>query len=436
MPPALTPEQHLQIVDRYRRGHTLSAIAQDLGIHYETARKWARIYRRQGRQAVAHRPRKPTGRLREVPQRVVQRLLQLRQEHPNWGKPYLRQQLLHHPDLSDQERAAVPSLSTFYRFLREHEERPAKPALKNHVPASKLVQQAQYPHHLWQMDLKEKCRLRGLDQQITVANVRDVFSSLTVGAVVFQLTRRHATLSGAHMQQACRECFAEWGLPDVLRTDQGTCFTGNFAQTRFPSAFTLWLVGLGVKHETIPKGKVTQNGCVERFNRTYNNLVLRDGPFANLEQVRQVSRRTVHFLNQDYPSQAGRCHGQPPLTAHPSARLKRRPYQQEQEAQLFSLQRVDQYLTQFRWQRRADQVGKVSLADQDYYLGRAQQGRVFDVVFDAAERTFVFTTPDGQVEVRHPALGLKVEDLTDISGHPRRPLHSSDKAHPLRAYGK
>ena len=135
----------------------------------------------------------------------------------------------------------------------------------------------------------------------------------------------------------------------------------------------------------------------------------------------------MDFLNNSYPFQAGNCQGQPPLTAHPRARHPRRPCQREQEAELFSLKQVDQYLTQFRWQRRADQVGKVSLADQDYYLGRAHHGRVFDVVFDAAERSFVFTTPDGQVQVRHRALGLDAEHLTDIRGHPRRPLRDSDK---------
>lgn len=419
MPPALTPEQRLAIVDRHRKGETFTRISQDLGIHYETARKWARAARREGRRAVANRSRKPIGQLKQVPAEVVDRLRELRRQHSSWGVPYLREQLRRDPELSPEQQALVPSLSSCYRFLRREEDRAPRVKLNDKVPTTPLVQQANHPHHLWQMDLKEKCHLKGLDNQVTVANVRDVFSSVTVGAVVFSLTRRNATLSGADMQDACRECFATWGLPDILRTDNGTCFMGNYAQTHLPSAFTLWLVGLGVIHETIPKGKVTQNGCVERFNRTYNNLVLRDGPFEGLQQVRDVSRCTVDFLNQHYPSRAGHCRGRAPLTAHPEAKIPRRLYQPDREHDVFDLQRVDRYLAQFCWQRRTDMVGKVSLADQDYYVGKPNKGRVLDVTFEPKDRTMSFCIPDGEQVLRAPARGLDPKQITQIRHNPR-----------------
>jgi transposase InsO family protein len=299
-----------------------------------------------------------------------------------------------------------------------------------------LIEQAHYPHHLWQMDLKEKCKVSGLPHQITVANLRDIYSSLTIGAAIFELRRPHATLSCADMQAACRACFRAWGLPDILRTDKGTCFLGNMAQTGFPSLFTLWLVGLGVTHETIAKGQITQNGAVERFNRTYHNLVLRDGPFASPEELSQLSTATVDFLNQTYPSHAGSCRGRPPLQAHPEAAQQRRPYPSQGEAGLFRLERVDAYLAQFRWQRRADSVGKVSVGSADYYLGREHKGRVFDVSFDPTDRAFVFRTPDGTVQLRRPAVRLSRDDLLKNKDTAPQSLLSPDKKTPLRAYGK
>ena len=95
-----------------------------------------------------------------------------------------------------------------------------------------------------QMDLKENCKVADLPARITVANVRDIYSSVSIGAQVFELSRPKANLSCTHMQAACRACFTDWGLPDILRTDQGSCFLGNMAQTGFPSRFTLWLVGI------------------------------------------------------------------------------------------------------------------------------------------------------------------------------------------------
>ena len=412
---ALTPEERIAIYDRHRAGESLASIAGELGIHYETARKWWRIGRRCGRDHLAERPRKRPGLLRDVPQAVVDRIVFLREEHrDSWGIPYLREQLLRDPELSAKQRRQVPSLSTLYRFLRRIEDRTPRTPLVDEVPSEPLLAQAKYPHHLWQIDLKEKCRVEGLSYQVTVLNARDVYSSVTVGAEIFELKRRNATLSGHDVQHASRACFARFGLPDIVRTDKGTCFAAQIMQNGFPSHFTLWLVGLGIRHDTIDRGQVTQNGCVERFNRTYSNLVLRDGPFKDLDELRQLSAATVRFLNESYPSRAGSCEGRSPLQAHPNAAEPRRPYTPDDEAPLFDLSRVDQYLARFRWQRRSDCLGKVSVGNRDYYLGRKHSRRVFDVTFDPTDRHFVFQTPDRTVSLRHRAIGFDAQDLLHI----------------------
>jgi transposase InsO family protein len=424
---ALPVEARLEIYDRHVAGEPLHAVAEDLGIHYETARKWWRVGRDRGREALVARPRKPIGKLRAVPSKVIKLLHNLRKQHPQWGVPYLRQQLLIHPQLSKQQRAQVPSQATLYRYLHAVEEEPFKHKPKHHVPTTRLIHQTTHSHHLWQVDLKEKCKVKGLDNRFTVINMRDVYSSVTTGAVIYELTRTSSGVNMADVQHACRSAFAQWGLPDRLRTDNGGCFVGTMPQTGFPSYFTLWLIGLDVKHETIDKGQVTQNGCVERFNRTYNNLVLKDGPFKSAEQLHALSQATVDFLNTQYPSHAGSCQGRPPLEAHPSAAKPRRRYSSGQEKNLFSLQRVDAYLTQFRWQRRTDGVGKVSMGRIHYYLGRANRRLVFDVTFDPKHRAFVFTTPDHQTTITKPALGLDQHDILDIRTSQPKRLRKSEK---------
>ena len=433
---ALPVEARLEIYDRHVAGEPLHAVAEDLGIHYETARKWWRIGRDQGRQALVARPRKPIGQLRTVPPKVIQILHKLRQRHPQWGVPYLRQQLLVHSELSQQQRAQVPSQATLYRYLHAVEEEPFRHKPKHDTPTTPLIHQTTHPHHLWQVDLKEKCRVKGLDNRFTIVNMRDVYSSVTTGAEIYELTRTSSGVNMADVQDACRLAFSQWGLPDRMRTDNGGCFVGTMPQTGFPSYFSLWLTGLGVQHETIDQGQVTQNGCVERFNRTYNNLVVKDGPFDSVQQLRALSRTTIEFLNTQYPSHAGRCRGRPPLQAHPTAATPRRPYSRGREKKLFSLQRVDAYLAKFRWQRRADGVGKVSMGRTDYYLGRAHCKLVFDVTFDPNQRTFVFTTPDQQITVTRPALGLDTNDIFDIRASQLKRLRNSEKQPPLRSYDK
>jgi len=427
MTAALTPEQRIAIYDRHRAGESLASIAEDLGIHYETARKWWRVGRHQGRRELGSRPRKRPGLLRDVPRAVVTRICALRREHPDsWGVPFLREKLLEDPELSAEERAKVPSLSTLYRFLREVEDRPPQRPLRNEIPAVPLISQVQYPHQLWQMDLKEKCRVKGLKYQITVANVRDVYSSVTVVADVFQLQRHNATLSGGDVQAACRHAFARFGLPEILRTDQGSCFVGNMPQYGFPSHFTLWLVGLGIVHETIGQGQVTQNGCVERLNRTFNSLVLRDGPFRDLQELQALADATVEFLNTRYPSRAGSCEGNPPLTAHPQAARPRRRYRRDREDKPFSIKRVYKYLASFVWQRRTDVVGKTSLGRTRYNLGRKHARTLFDVTFDPTDQHFEFQTPDRRIIIRRPAGEITADDILNLKPSAQQPLRDHD----------
>jgi transposase InsO family protein len=314
----------------------------------------------------------------------------------------------------------VPSLSTLYRFFRRIEDRVPHTPLVDEVPSEPLLAQAKHPHHLWQIDLKEKCALEGLDNRVTVLNARDVYSSLTVGAEIFELKRGSAVLSGRDVQKATRACFARFGLPGIVRTDKGTCFAANILKNGFPSHYTLWLVGLGIRHDMIERGQAAQNGCVERFNRTYGSLVLRDGPFHDLDELRERSEATVRFLNESYPSRAGSCKGRAPLQAHPNAAKPRRPYRPQDEADLFDLSRVDKYLARFRWQRRSDSQGKVSVGNNDYYLGRKHARRVFDVTFDPTDRHLLFQSPDKTLSLRRAFIGFEAKDLLDIKHSPRR----------------
>lgn len=427
MAAALPPEVRFAIYDRHLAGESLQDIATELNIHYETARKWWRVGRLQGREALMKQPRKPIGIAHRMPQPVAALIVKLRREHKRWGLPYLRQQVLADPSLTEEEKALVPSQANLYRYIHRIEDKPFKHRLRYEVPGTPLIKQAQYPHHLWQVDLKEKCSIKGLWRRVTVVNMRDIHSSVTTGSVLFELQRSVTALCQADIQAACRSSFERWGLPDRIRTDNGSCFVATMPQTGFPSYLTLWLAGLGIAHETIAKGKVTQNGCVERYNRTYANLVLRDGPFENLQQVQALSETTVAFLNNQYPSQAGSCHGTPPLVAHPEAAQPRRPYCVDHEAACFDLQRVDAWLTRFRWQRHADEVGKVSLGRTDYYLGREHKGQVFDINFDPSDRSFVFQTPDASVSLRRPAIGLDAEDIANIRDSQNKRLRKPEK---------
>jgi hypothetical protein len=63
-----------------------------------------------------------------------------------------------------------------------------------------------------------------------------------------------------------QSAFREYGLPESIRTDNGTPFA-----TRAPhglSRLSIWWLKLGIRHERIALGRPDQNGRHERMHRT------------------------------------------------------------------------------------------------------------------------------------------------------------------------
>ena len=72
----------------------------------------------------------------------------------------------------------------------------------------------------------------------------------------------------------------QYGLPQVLRTDNGPEFLGV--------VFTGWAKHAGMAIQYIEPGKPNQNAYIERFNRTYREELLDLYLFATLDDVREA----------------------------------------------------------------------------------------------------------------------------------------------------
>ena len=115
--------------------------------------------------------------------------------------------------------------------------------------------------------------------------------------------------------------------------------------------------------------------------------------------------------NQHYPSEAAHCHGQPPLSAFPTACTTGRPYHPDLEWDLFDLKRVDAFLAERVWTRKAAENGIVHLGDHYYILGRKWKSQPVSIRFLPESRSFLFQATDGSLIVNLPALGLEKEQL-------------------------
>lgn len=90
------------------------------------------------------------------------------------------------------------------------------------------------------------------------------------------------------------EKLAQWrGLPTKIRVDNGPEFIAHKLE--------LWCNEHGVQLQFIQKGKPTQNGFIERFNRSFREEVLDNYAFESIKDVRVFSHAWMWVYNNERP---------------------------------------------------------------------------------------------------------------------------------------
>ena len=80
-----------------------------------------------------------------------------------------------------------------------------------------------------------------------------------------------------------------------------------------------------------------------------------------------------------------------------------RPYQKKREAHRFQLARVAHFLSGHVWKRKVDKVGRISLYNWGYGVGRDYARREVYVRLDPDTIAWVIMDDGGQELIRHDA---------------------------------
>jgi hypothetical protein len=395
-----------QIIDLKLAGYTLEEVAEETGWSFYCVRHWWRCYRDGGRKALDP----PDGRkqrggpMSTFPGVIRFALLRIKKEHPGWGAAVARPRVAERLHLPEEE---MPSVSTIEKYWAQYKGRLYKRHHQRHpVHKKKEGPQPKAPHERWQADFKVKIRVDGLGR-VDVFNIRDDFTPLKVGSFVYP----YHEWSDREAQDALRQAFARWGLCDRFQTDKEKRLV-NTGDHPFPSRFTLWLAGLGVEHEIARSAQ--ENGCAERFHRTWHGRVVEGGSFEDYDHLQQVSDKELDWINGRLPSRGRDCDGRPPLEAYPEARKPRRPYTPERELEIFSMERVYQYLAEQHWWRRVSKVGQISIGGHRYSVGMAYAYQDVKLTFDADAVEFVVEDSQEEEIKRLEPRGLTTTEITGL----------------------
>lgn len=402
----LTEGEKQYIVRRKELGATLREIARELHCSIWTTGKWWRNHKKGEKPRKRGRPRQGT--LSTYPAKVRMEAKRLKEQHPHWGpamvKTVLREQL--------GEAVQLPSDSQMALYFKEVCPEAVQKRQRQQYP-EKAPPPVVRPHERWQIDAQEGIAF-GDQRYATILNIRDPLGALMIASQAFETTteKRWRKLTLEEVKDSMREAFSTWGLPLEIQTDREIVYIGHPEQ-QFPSYFTLWLVGLGIRHVLSRSRRPTDQGAEERNHRTIDDMALNDQYFDDIPSMQQVLDRTRQRYNHAYPAKAGLCEHEPPLEKHPWAHHSGRPFHPDAEWNLFHMEWVDDYLAQQTWTRQANDNSQVSLNHCVYYLGKDYRNQTVSITFNPHNRHFVFCTQDGDFIKELPVQKL---DKADIIG--------------------
>jgi putative transposase len=283
---SLMDERVQFITDYQRQVFTMTALCERYGISRKTGYKLIARYDTDGVSGLYVRPSRPDHSPQATPPRIVTAIVALRKHYPTWGgKKIIAVLGEKHPTWT------VPAISTANDILKRHglvsPRRRRRPL--GHPGYQPTVALA--PNDVWTTDFKGQFRTD--DTQLCYPlTVCDAFSRYLV------LCRGMLAPTTAGAFAAFRSAFREFGLPTMIRSDNGEPFAAP-ALGRL-SRLSVWWIRLGIRPDLIEPASPFQNGAHERMHRTLKAETTRP-PSADLTGQQRRFTRFRRIYNQERP---------------------------------------------------------------------------------------------------------------------------------------
>lgn len=263
------------IRDWHKHRFTVSELCANYGVSRKTGHKWITRYIEQGPDGLLERSRANHHVHNRTDPTVEAALVRLRNKHPKWGA----RKLLHilgkeHPDWDLPERSTACDI--FKRNglvkstpLRRHVGHPGKP--------DGLINR---PNSCWSVDFKGQ--FRTLDGNYCLPlTVSDNFSRYLLACKALEGT------SMEPVKAAFTRLFHEYGLPEWMRSDNGTPFAAYTLGRLI--RLSVWWIRLGILPDLIQPGRPQQNGKHERMHKTLKNETTKPPAHNNRSQQRKFN---------------------------------------------------------------------------------------------------------------------------------------------------
>jgi transposase InsO family protein len=229
-------------------------ICADFGISEKTGHKWKKRFYEDGKTGLFEKSREALNHPNSLSEDAVISLIKLKTAHPYWGAKKIRELFAKaHPE------AEVPSLSSVNRILSKADlvkKRRVRPAsvdcrrLHAHI-------QPQEVNDVWAIDFKGYWKSDG--EICEPFTVRELISRKILCVKLME------SKSSEAVRAVMTELFKKYGLPKVIRSDNGTPFSSPNGLLSL-TTLSAWWITLGITPDRTEKGSPGQNGSLERMH--------------------------------------------------------------------------------------------------------------------------------------------------------------------------
>jgi putative transposase len=283
-------DERVQFISDYQRQlFTMTELCDRYGISRKTGYAVVGRYEAEGARGLSPRSSRPGRSPQATAEPIVDAIVTMRKRYPTWGGKKIIA-VLHagHPTW------ALPAISTANDILKRHElvspRRRRRPV--GHPGYRPVVALA--ANDVWTTDFKGQFRTRDA-QPCYPLTLCDAFSRYLLAC------RGMVAPTSAGAFAVFRRAFREYGLPAVIRSDNGEPFAAPSLGRL--SRLSVWWIRLGITPELIEPASPYQNGAHERMHRTLKAETTRP-PAADLASQQRRFTRFRHIYNDERPHEA------------------------------------------------------------------------------------------------------------------------------------
>lgn len=216
---------------------------------------------------------------------------------------------------------------------------------------------------------------------------------------------RMSEVKAADGTRAVNEAFAEWGLPKVIKIDNGLPYA-NPRPFNIPTWSVLWWVGLGIEVVLNTPGRPQENAMVENQQGTLCRWA-NPSECENRHELQVALREAGRVQRSVYCVRAKG--NQTRLALYPE--LLTNPRQFSPSA--FSMKRVHRFLADQIWDRRVMQNGCVKFFDHELYVGRRYARHEVTITFDGTQCQWIMRAQNGTLLNKAPNRQITEEMIRD-----------------------